>query len=121
LKEAVKYASNPDRKVNDTLRLAQALGKNGKVGEAISTAKAVFGAKDEDAAPILPATLYEIVPATEGKGKNKELAAILKEAIACHMRVKVDAATDAGKFFLAARRHHVNKAEAKVQELLAGG
>jgi uncharacterized protein HemY len=46
--QAVKFASGADRKINDTLRLAQAMAMNSKVGEAIKTAATVMTAKDAD-------------------------------------------------------------------------
>lgn len=119
LKVAVKVADTPDRKVNDTLKLAQAEAKNNEVAEAIKTASLVLGVPDKDAAPILPSVLYEIVPAAEKKGHDKDLAQLLSAAIECHMRVKVDRDSDAGRQFLIARRYHVNKAQRKVEELLS--
>jgi len=117
LKIAVKVADSPDRKINDTLKLAQAQAKNGEVAEAIKTASVVLTVPDTDAAPILPSVLYEIVPAAENKGHDKDLAKLLTEAIACHMRVKVDRTSDSGRQFLIARRYHVNKAHQKVEQL----
>jgi tetratricopeptide (TPR) repeat protein len=117
--KAVKFASTTDRKVNDTLRLSQAKASLGKVDDAIRTARAVYQVKDEECAPILPATLYEIVPAAEGKGKDVQLAQLLEDAIACHERVKVDRGTDGGKLFVAARAYHISKAEAKMRILRA--
>jgi hypothetical protein len=114
---AVKNAASVDRKVNDTLRLAQAQAKNGKAIEAIATAKKVYDVPDDQSAPILPATLYEIVPAAEGKGHDKELAELLELAIRCHERTVVDIKTDDGRIFMAARRYHINKATTKAAVL----
>lgn len=119
LGKAVRFAADTDRKVNDTLRLAQAEAMNGKVDQAIKSVESTFSVKDEEAAPILMATLYEVIPAAEGKGKDKQLAELLKGAIACHLRVKVDLNSESGKLFLATRRHHVSRAEAKMAELAA--
>lgn len=117
LREAVKVAPNQDRKINDTLKLALAETKNGKVEEGIKTASSVLDVPDQDAAPILPAVLYEIVPAAQGKGHDAELAELLKQAILCHQRVKVDLYSDSGKMFVATSRHHILKAEQKLVEL----
>ncbi|MBI1335086.1 MAG: hypothetical protein GC165_19660 [Armatimonadetes bacterium] len=119
LKEAVKVAEDPDRKINDTLKLAQAEAKNGEVEEAIKTAASVMDAKDEDAAPILPSVLYEVVPAAQNKGHNKELVDLLSNAVKCHERVKVDPNSDDGRAFLIAKRYHIHKAEQKMTELLS--
>lgn len=119
LKIAVKVAPNLDRKVNDTLKLAQAQAKNGEVVEALASAQSVLEVPNEAAAPILPSVLYELVPAAEGKGHDKELADLLVKAIACHQQVKVDPNSDSGKAFLFARHHHISKAEAKIAVLAA--
>jgi hypothetical protein len=117
LRIAVKVAPNADRKINDTLKLAQAEAKNQKVDEAIATANSVLNAPDKEAAPILPSILYEVVPAAQGKGHDKELATLLEKAIIVHQRVKVDPNTDSGKLFLIARGHHLGKAAEKLGEL----
>lgn len=117
LATAVKVAKNNDRKVNDTLKLAQAEAKNGKVEDAIKTANTVLDVPDADAAPILPSVLYEVVPAAQGKGHDRELAELLTKAVECHRRVKVDPNSDAGKYFLVASAHHIGLAETKLSEL----
>lgn len=114
---AVKNARDTDRLVNDSLRLAQAQAKLNKVDEAIKTARSIYNVPDDQCAPILPATLYEIVPAAEGKGKDSELATLLMEAIQCHARTVVDMKTDSGRIFSVARRYHIRKAEAKIEVL----
>ena len=114
---AVKVAKTEDRRVNDTLKLAQAQAKNAKVTEAISTANSVLNVADGDAAPVLPAILYEVVPAAQGKGHDKDLADLLVKAIDCHRRVKVDLNSDAGKLFVAASRHHIDMAQLKIEQL----
>ncbi len=116
--EAVKKAPNWDRRVNDSLRLAQCYAKAGKVKEAITLARTTLKAPDTDTAPILPATLYELVPSAEGKGMDKELGKLLVDAIAAHRRTKVDMNTDAGKGFVAAGRFHINRAQQKAMVLL---
>ena len=117
LEKAVKSAATVDRKVNDSLRLAQALAEMNNVPEAIKVARSVFDVAPDQLAPILPATLYEIVPAALHKGHDPELATLLQDAVACHERVKVDPKTDDGKLFLIARNHHLSRARAKILEL----
>jgi tetratricopeptide (TPR) repeat protein len=117
LEIAVKAAKNEDRRVNDNLRLARVLAEMGEVEQAIKTARSVFDTNDNAAAPILPATLLEIVPAGAGKGKDPELAALLEEAIKCEMRTIVDPNSQPGKDFLLARPFHVRNAWKKIVEL----
>ncbi|AIE85213.1 hypothetical protein [Fimbriimonas ginsengisoli] len=111
LRTAVKYAvstKNEDRRVNDTLRLARAIAEQGRTEEAIKTARTVFDASPVQSAPILLGVYLEIVPAVhEPKGHEVELAKLIEDAIAIHMRTLVDKGTEAGKLFLAARAHHV--------------
>ncbi len=116
--EAVKKAPNWDRRVNDSLRLAQCYAKKGEVKRALDLARTTLAAPDTDTAPILPATLYELVPAAEGKGMDKELGKLLVDAIQAHRRTKVDLNTDAGKGFIAAGRFHINRAQQKAMLLL---
>ena len=120
LKVAVKHAKmvhDEDRRVNDTLRLAQAEANLGKVKEAIATAKTTFDVRPEDAVPVMMGTLYEIIPAARGKGQDVELAKLLEQAIAVHMRAKVDPASDAGRAFIQTRPNHVRKAWETVASL----
>lgn len=119
LEKAVKAAPNVDRKVNDSLKLAQAQAKNNKIAEAIATANSVLTVGDADAAPILPAVLYEIVPAAQGKSHDKELADLLAKAIECHKRVKFSPNSESGRAFMVARSHHIGLAETKIGELSA--
>lgn len=117
LKVAVKAAKSQDRRVNDTLRLAQALAYENEVPEAIQTAKKVFDAPAQEKAPILLAVLYEIVPAARNKGKDVDLATLLEDAIEQAQQTLVDPNSDAGKMFLAARPHHVRNAWMTVLDL----
>jgi hypothetical protein len=117
LRIAVKVAPDEDRRVNDSLKLAQAMAKNKNVTEALVIANSVMNAADADAAPILPAVLLEIVPAAQGQGHDKEFAELLVKAIECHKRVKVDLTSDAGKSFVIASRYHIHRAQAKIEEL----
>jgi hypothetical protein len=120
LETAVKNPPDEDRRVNDNLRLARVQAELGDVATAVKTARKVFGTVDTSAAPILPATLYEIVPAGEGKGHDAELAALLEDAIGCHLRTQVDPTTGPGRDFLAARPFHVHRAWEKVVRLYDG-
>lgn len=120
LARASKAAQSWDRRVNDTLRYASCLAQIGRVDEAIKAARTVFDAPDQETAPILPATLYELVPAAQGKGKDRELADLLQEAIKCQQRTKVDLASDEGKQFVVARRYHIIRAERAIESLRSG-
>jgi len=115
--EEAKRTNNPDRLVNDALRLAQAQAALKKVDDGIATARTVFNAKSTETAPILPATLYEFVPTARGQGNDAELAKLLEDAIACHMRTIVDPNSDAGRDFLMARPAHVRNAWREVIDL----
>ncbi|MGV3618019.1 MAG: hypothetical protein ACO1SV_22060 [Fimbriimonas sp.] len=113
LRIAVRHAKltkNEDRRVNDSLRLAQAQAHLGRVKDAIATTRSTFDVRPEDAVPVLMGTLYEIVPAARGKGKDVEVARLLEDAIAVHMRAKVDPDSDAGRAFIIARPNHIRKA-----------
>ncbi|RYG86471.1 hypothetical protein EON77_03745 [bacterium] len=120
LKQAAERADGWDRRVNDTLRYASCLAHLGKVDEAIKAARGVYNAPDRETAPILPATLYELVPAAQGQGHDPELAKLLEDAIACQTRTEVDAKSDEGKMFLAASKWHVRRARKTIDLLRAG-
>lgn len=107
---ALETAKTEDIRVNAGLRLAQSLANLGQVDEAIATARSVFDAPDHEAAPILPAVLYEIVPAGRRKGKDAELAKLLEDAVAQHQRTRVDVKSEAGQSFLMAMGVHIQKA-----------
>lgn len=110
-------SKNEDRRVNDTLRLAEAEANLGKLVEAVETARKTFNAKPQGKAPILLGVLYEIVPGGEGKGKDAELAKLLEEAISQHEAVVVNSESESGRAFLMARPHHLIKAWGKVVDL----
>ncbi|MEI7575701.1 MAG: hypothetical protein WCK51_02330 [Armatimonadota bacterium] len=120
LMKAIKVPGDEDRRIQDTLRLSQAQAHNGKFAVAIETAKKTLDAKDEDAAPILLGCLYEIAPIIKGHGQDPALADLLKGAIACHERTKVDPNTQEGKIFNSVRRFHIRKAETFIEQLKAG-
>jgi hypothetical protein len=110
---AVKNANSVDRKVNDSLRLAQAMAKDNKISESIGVARSIFKVDNKETAPILPSVLYEIVPAAQGKGHDSELADLLTDAIRIHESTAVDSNTDEGKLFKLASEHHIRKASEK--------
>ncbi|MCX7799537.1 MAG: tetratricopeptide repeat protein [Fimbriimonadales bacterium] len=118
---AVRFAKNEDRRVNDSLRLAHCLAELGRTDEAIAAARSVFDTRPEESAPILPAVLLEIVPASLNRGRDVELARLLEDAIAIHERTVVDPETAAGMAFLAARPHHVRNAYALAIRLYRAG
>ncbi len=115
--QAVKAAKTEDRRVNDHLRLARAQAALGRVKEAAATARETFSAPAPEKAPILPAILYEVVPAGRGKGADAALAQVLADAISQHMEVQIDPATEAGQAFLSARTFHIQKAWTAVVSL----
>jgi tetratricopeptide (TPR) repeat protein len=120
LRMAVKYAvstKNEDRRVNDVLRLARVIAEQGRVEEAVKTARTAFNADPGGSAPILLAVYLEIVPAARNRGQDLALAKLVEDAIAIHMRTRVDPNTDAGKAFLVARPYHVRNAWRLVSEL----
>lgn len=118
--KAVDKATTADRKINDTLRLARVEAHFGKVDSAIKLSRSTFTAQPRDKAPILLAILYEVVPEAEGKGKDKELAQLLEDAIAQHKATIVNPANDAGRAFLLARAAHVHNAWIRVARLYQG-
>lgn len=117
LKYAVAHAKNEDRRVNDSLRLAQVEANLENVPEAIRLARSTFSTPPPDKPPILPAVLLAIVPAAEGKGHDKDLAALLLDAVKQHEQAVVDTNTTPGKMFLIARKRHLANAEAKAAQL----
>lgn len=120
LEVAVKYAvarKNEDRRVNDSLRLAQCQAQLGEFEEALRVARSTFDVRPEDKAPILMAVLYEVLPPFEVRGPKVEAAKLLEEAIGQHRQVLVDPKSESGAKFLAVRSFHQRKAWAKVVEL----
>jgi tetratricopeptide (TPR) repeat protein len=114
---ATSVARTDDRRVNDGLRLAEALAHLGEVPDAIEAARAVFDAPPRERAPILPAVLYEIVPAGRARGSDLPLARLLVDAIERHETTLVDPSREAGRAFLSARTRHIDRAWALVFEL----
>lgn len=118
---AMKAAANDDRRVNDTLRHAEALAHLGRVEEAVKEARSTFDAPPTEKAPILFSVLYEIVPGGRGKGKDLLLAHLLEDAIAQSSMVQVDLKSDAGKAFMTALPHHQHNARELAARLYLDG
>lgn len=120
---ARKLAKTEDRRVNDNLRFARAAAKLKKHKEALEAVKSTFNAPAEEKAPILPAVLYEVVAAAEEdkKAPYGDYATLLEEAIKQHLVTQVDAASDPGKAFLAAKPTHLSRAWSKVVGLYQAG
>ncbi|MEZ0325887.1 MAG: hypothetical protein ACAH95_08265 [Fimbriimonas sp.] len=115
--EHAKTKKSEDRRVNDTLRLAQVQASLGKVQAGIRTASEVLDAKPSDSAPILLAVLYEIVPAARGREHDAELAELLEASIQKHLGATVETSTQEGQAFMAARQHHVSGAYVQLANL----
>lgn len=107
---AVDYAKDEDRRVNDTLRLAEVKARLGDVEKGIELVRSTFSAGPGGKAPILMAVLYEFAPAALGKGSDIEVAILLEDAMAQHLLTVVDPTSEAGRLFLEARPHHLSKA-----------
>lgn len=120
LEKAVKLAKTEDRRINDSLRLAKCYAAVGRVDEAMSLARSTFDAKPEDTAPLLLAITKEIAPEARGKGKDKELAQLIEDAIPIYLQTVVDVNTDEGKNFIGARPFHIRDAWQLVADLRRG-
>jgi hypothetical protein len=107
---AVDSAKDEDRRVNDTLRLAEAKARLDSVTEGIESVRSTFDVAPEGKAPILMATLYEFAPAALGKGHDLEVARLVEDAMDQHLQTIVDPSSDAGRQFLQARMHHLRQA-----------
>lgn len=107
---AVATARDEDRRVNDSLRLAETKAKLDDVEAGIKLVRSTFDANPGGKAPILMGTLYEFTPAALGKGHDREVAKLLEEAISQHLATVVDPKTDSGMAFLQARFHHIQSA-----------
>lgn len=108
---------NEDRRVNDSLHLAQALGQLGQVPEAIQRVRTIFDAAPQDRAPIMPALTLEVVPACMGKGHDEELAKLLEEALPLYDATVVDEKTEGGAAFKIAKPYHMRRAVRLIAEL----
>jgi hypothetical protein len=109
VKEA-RAVKNEDRRVNDSLRLAEAEAHLGEYEASLRDANSVMDAKPVDSAPILPAVLLEIAPVLAEHGHNLEVAKLLETAARKHLLTTVDGSTRAGKDFIMARPYHVRRA-----------
>ncbi|MCE9558121.1 MAG: tetratricopeptide repeat protein [Armatimonadetes bacterium] len=105
--ETIKAAREPESTVYATLRYAEALAHLGKVDEAIKFSRQTFTAPASAKQGILLAVLYEIVPACQGKGKDMELAGLLRDAVLQHDIATVDEKSVEGRAFLMGKRHHM--------------
>lgn len=112
-----KHAKSEDRRVNDTLRLAESMAHLGDIKGAIRIARTVLNASPRESAPILPSILLELTPAAEGKGHDIELAKLLEDAVRKHDATVVDPETEAGNAFLMAKLHHISNAWEKIGDL----
>jgi tetratricopeptide (TPR) repeat protein len=131
LEKAVEYArkgGNQDRRVNDSLRLAQTYAELGKPEKAIEMARSVYDAPETDKAPILYSVLYEVVPAIRNHAEKisnpqererilVDSARMTEAAIGQHLSVIVNPKEEAGAKFLATKWHHVRKGWEMVFEL----
>ncbi|MCH7946139.1 MAG: hypothetical protein IIC73_09035 [Armatimonadetes bacterium] len=77
---AVTTAKTEDRRVNDSLRLAEATAQLGDILEGMGLVRSTFDVEPEGKAPILMATLYEFAPVAQGRGHDHALALLLEEA-----------------------------------------
>lgn len=116
---AVKNAPNQDRRVNDSLRLAQVMCQLNKVKDAVPLARTTFSAPPQDKAPILPAILFEIAPVAQGKGRDGDVAKLVEDAIDQEREVVVDPKLVTGQSFLQARPFLIRKAYELAQSLYA--
>ncbi len=107
---AVKAAKDEDRRVNDSLFLAECLSHEGKVEEALKLARTTFDTPAESKAPILYGVLYNIAPSAQAKGKDEELARLLEDAVHQSDLTKVNESTPEGHNFLMALPHHQRNA-----------
>ena len=111
---AVEHAESEDRRVNDSLRLAEATAELGDVEEGIRLVRSTFDASAGGKGPILMATLYEFLPSARRPGMEIQLAALLEAAIEQHLMTVVDPSEDVGRLFLISREHHVREAWSQI-------
>jgi hypothetical protein len=114
---AVKAAKTEDRRINDTLRLAQVYAELGDIDKAIEVARFTYTTNGNDKAPILPGVLFGVVPAGQGKGKDAELAKLLEDAIRQHEQVVINPSLESGKLFLSAKPILISRAWREVIRL----
>lgn len=114
---AVKEPADEDRRVNDTLRYAQALAHLGEVELALKTARSVFDAQPKDRAPLIPSLVFELGPAAQGKGFDKQLAQLISDALPLYDATVVDPTTESGRAFQIAKPHLMREALKLIQTL----
>lgn len=117
---ALKNPTSEDRRVNDTLRLAQVLANLGQVPEALKTARKALDAGPNDRGPLIPSLVFELAPAARGKGHDAELAQLIEEAIPIYESNQVEAGTEVGKEFLQAKPYLVREARRVISALRGG-
>jgi hypothetical protein len=110
LKKALLKPASEDRRVNDTLALAQVEAHLGHIPEALSLARSTFDTPDVNGAPVLYGVYLDLAPIVEGKGHDAELGQLILGAVAVQQRTQVDPKSDSGAAFLLAKRHHAMKA-----------
>lgn len=117
---ALEKPASEDRRVNDTLRLAQVLAQLDQVDKALSTARKVFDAGPNDRGPLIPALIFELTPAAKGKGRDAELAQLIEDAIPIYESNVVEPGTEAGQIFLQAKPYLVREARRLIAKLRSG-
>jgi hypothetical protein len=117
LEKAVKVAKIEDRRINDSLRLAQCYAGQGDVVKALAMARSTLNAGPKDSAPLMPSILFELAPMLKGKGHDAELAKLIEDTVPVYDKTEVDPSTQPGRDFLFARPHLVKKALDLVDEL----
>lgn len=109
LQATIKQPADKEQRILSTLQLARCDAHLGKVDEAISLTRSLFTVEPQDAAPTLNAVLFEISPPALGRGKDIEVAALMRAAVGESMRTSVDTRTPGGQAFLAARPHLIQQ------------
>lgn len=114
---AMRHDQGEQRRIFDSMRLAESLAHQGKVKRAIDAARSVFDTPNKFADGVLLPVYLEIIPAARKYGSDVELAKLLEEAIHVHVRAIVDPSQASGQAFMAARAHHIDNAWRLVDEL----
>ena len=120
LKRALIKPVNEDRRVNDSLRLAQVEAHLNHIPEALRLAESTFNTPDAQGAPVLYGVYLDLAPVARGKGYDVPLGQLILGAVAVEKRTTVDAKTQAGAAFIGARRYHMFKALKLAAELFHG-
>ena len=117
--QALTADTTPDRKVNDTLKLARCQAELGDVDSAIRTARLAFQAPPEWKWPILYAVYLEIVPAAERikPSARIELAHLVEDAIAQHEAATGTISDAVRRAWVVTRRFHIGEAWNLVEKL----